>query len=347
MMMCLENGKGAAMDLSTNYMGLKLSSPIVPSASPLSRELDAIRRMEDLGAGAVVLWSVFEEQIEHEARELDHYLQYGADRWAESLTYFPQVDEFILGPQEYLDHIAAAKEAVDIPIIASLNGISDAGWTSYAREIEQAGADALELNVYYIPAVPQLTGEHVENVYLSILEVVKSAVSIPIAMKLSPFFSFPGNMMLRLDEAGADALVLFNRFYQPDLDLEELAVKPTLTLSSPFEMRLPLRWIAIMYGQLAASLGATTGIYTGLDVAKMVMAGADVAMLCSALMKHGMEHLAKVRDGLVQFMEEKGYESIDKMKGVLSQRRCDEPAAFERANYMKVLRSYGITATFE
>ncbi len=335
------------MDLSTTYMGLELTGPLVPSASPLSKSIDKIRQMEDAGASAVVLWSLFEEQIEHEARELDHYLRYGADRWAESLSYFPQVQEYHLGPEEYLDHIAKATEAVDIPIIASLNGISDAGWTSYARRIEEAGAAGLELNVYYIPALPQVSSEQVESVYLDVLQTVKASVSIPVAMKLSPFFSSPGNMMLRLDAAGADALVLFNRFYQPDLDIEELTVKPSLALSTEFEMRLPLRWIAIMYGQVASSLAATTGIYTAADAVKMIMAGADVTMMCSALLRHGVEHLSKVRDGLAEFMKRKGYESLSQMKGVLSQAKCAEPAAFERANYMKALNVYGPTATFE
>lgn len=335
------------MDLSTTYMGLELASPLVVSSGPMSRTIDTIRRMADSGAAAVVLWSLFEEQLRHDADELEHYLRYGADRWAESLTYFPEVSDFHLGPEEYLHHIAKAVEAVDIPIIASLNGVSPAGWTSYAREMQQAGAAALELNVYYIPALPELTAEHVESMYLDILKAVKSHVTIPVAMKLSPFFSSPGNMMLRLDQAGADALVLFNRFYQPDLDVEELSVKPSLTLSTPFEMRLPLRWIAIMYGQMGASLAATTGIYTAIDVVKMIMAGADATMMCSALLKHGPEHLAKVRTGLEEFMDRAGYESVAKMKGILSQKHCDEPAAFERANYMKVLNTYGLTATFE
>ena len=335
------------MDLSTTYMGLKLASPLVPSASPLSGSIDNIKRMEDCGASAVVLWSLFEEQIRHDARQLDHYLHYGADRWAESLSYFPRETDYTLGPEEYLAHIAKAKQAVSIPIIASLNGVSDAGWVSYASQMEQAGADALELNVYYIPALPDLPSAHVEKVYLSILQAVKSGVSIPVSVKLSPFFSSMGNMMLRLEEAGADALVLFNRFYQPDLDIENLAVKPSLTLSTSWEMRLPLRWIAIMFGKLRASLAATTGIYTGADAAKMILAGADVTMLCSALLKYGIEHIGKVRDGLIRYMESKEYASLGQMKGVLSQQNCPEPAAFERANYMKALTSFGQTATFE
>jgi len=333
--------------MTTNYMGMELASPLVCSSSPLSQEIGRIRRMEDSGASAVVLWSLFEEQISHDADELDHYLQYGSDRWAESLDYFPHAGEYRMGPEPYLDHISKAKQAVDIPIIASLNGVSKAGWTSYARQIAQAGADAIELNIYYIPALAKLEGAQVEQVYVAILKQIKSHVSIPVAVKLSPFFSSTGNMLSRLSGAGADALVLFNRFYQPDLDIVNLTVKPSLELSSSWELRLPLRWIAIMYGQLSASLAATTGIYTGRDVAKAILAGADAAMMCSALLQYGIEHLSRVRDELARYMEQKQYESISQMKGVLSQARCAEPAAFERANYMKALTSFGPTSTFE
>jgi len=335
------------MDLSTSYMGLALSSPLVPSASPLSRDVGTIRQMEDAGASAVVLWSLFEEQIEHEARELDYYLQYGADRFAESLTYFPQQEDYPLGPEEYLDHVSRAKQAVDLPVIASLNGISAGGWISYARQIQQAGADGIELNVYYIPTDPKLSAETVENVYLDVLKSVKANVSIPVAMKLSPYFSATANMMTKLDEAGADALVLFNRFYQPDIDIENLEVAPHLLLSTSTENRLPLRWVAILYGKVRASLAATTGIHTGEDAAKMILAGADVTMMCSALLKNGVGRLRDVRDALVQIMESKGYESVAQMKGVLSQKSCPEPAAFERANYMKTLNRFGPTATLE
>ena len=335
------------MDLSTTYMGLKLSNPLVVSASPLSEDIGRIRQMEDCGAAAVVLWSLFEEQIEHEARELDYYLQYGTERFAESLTYFPKPAEFKLGPEAYLDHVAEAKKAVDIPIIASLNGISTGGWISYARKIEQAGADALELNVYYIPTDPKLAGEQVEDVYVSILKTVKASVTIPVAMKLSPYFSSMAGMARRLDEAGADALVLFNRFYQPDIDIENLRVAPRLVLSSSDETRLPLRWIAILFGKVKASLAATSGIHTAEDAAKLIMAGADATMMCSALLKNGVEHLAKVRAELVGIMQSKEYESVSQMKGVLSQQRCAEPAAFERANYMKTLQSFGPLPTLE
>jgi len=335
------------MNLTTQYMGLELSCPLVPSASPLSRELGNVRAMEDAGAGAVVLWSLFEEQIQHDARELDFYLQYGADRFAESLTYFPQVDDFHLGPDEYLEHIAKAKKAVDIPIIASLNGLSTGGWTGYARKMQEAGADGLELNVYYIPTDPKITGTLVESVYLDVLRIVRETVDIPVAMKLSPYFSATANMAQRLVDAGADALVLFNRFYQPDVFVDELEVRPRLTLSTPDEGRLPLRWMALLHGRMDVSLAATTGIHTAEDAAKMILAGADVTMMCSALLTNGVEYLAIVRDELGQILERKGYESAEQARGVLSQKTCAEPAAFERANYMKTLQSFGRTATYE
>lgn len=335
------------MELEARYMGLALKSPLVVSASPLSKGIAAIRKMADAGAGAVVLWSLFEEQIRHDADELDFFLQYGTDRFAESLTYYPAEPEYILGPEKYLDHIKAAKDAVDIPIIASLNGVSAGGWTDYAARMAQAGADAIELNVYYIPTDPQQDAAQVEQVYFNALAAVKSGVNIPVAMKLSPFFSATANMAARLDQAGADALVLFNRFYQPDLDLEELEIVPRLALSTSFEMRLPLRWVAILFDKVKASLAAGSGVQTGQDVAKLIMAGADVVMTCSALLRNGIDYLSQMRDDLVRVMEHAGYDSVDQMRGVLSQARCPEPAAFERANYMKTLSSYGRTATFE
>ncbi len=335
------------MDLTTDYMGLPLTSPLVPSASPLSQKLSNIRQMEDCGAGAVVLWSVFEEQIAHDAAQLEHYLHYGADRWAESLTYFPAEKEYHLGPDAYLDHIARAKAAVDIPIIASLNGVSDKGWVSYAKQIAQAGADALELNIYYIPTDPQLQASDVENVYVSIVQAVKSQISIPLAVKVSPYFSATANMMSKLDKAGADGLVIFNRFYQADIDINDFEVIPNLMLSTQFESRLPMRWAAILYGKLSASLAVTSGIHTSKDVVKMILAGADVTMMCSALLKNGIDHLIKVRKGLVSYLETKEYESLDQMRGVMSQAHCPEPAAYERANYMKTLASFGPTTTLE
>jgi len=335
------------MDLSTTYMGMKLANPLVVSAGPMSMDLDSLRKMEDSGAAAVVLASLFEEQIQHEAMELDFYLQHGADRWAEATTYFPHQQDYKLGPEEYLDHVSAAKGAVAIPVIASLNGLSTGGWISYARKIEQAGADAIELNVYFIPTDPRLASHRVEEAYLAVLQAVKSAVSIPVAMKLSPFFSATASMAARLASAGVDALVLFNRFYQPDIDIDNLEVRPSLTLSSSLEMRLPLRWVAILHGKIRASLAGSGGIHTAQDVAKMILVGADVTMMCSALLKHGISHLATMRAGLVEIMAAKEYESVQQMKGILSLRNCPEPAAFERANYLKTLHSFGWTATRE
>ncbi len=335
------------MDLSTTYMGLKLTNPLIVSASPLSMDVETVRTLEDCGAAAVVLASLFEEQIEHEAAELEFYLQYGADRWAESLTYFPRKSDYKLGPEEYLEYIAALKKAVKIPIIASLNGISTGGWVSYARKVQDAGADGIELNVYFIPTDPRVGSARVEQVYLDVLGAVKSAVRLPVAMKLSPYFSATASMAARLDAAGVDALVLFNRFYQPDIDIDALTVLPRLELSTPFEGRLPLRWIAILYGKLKASLAATTGIHTAQDVVNMVMVGADATMMCSALLRHGAEYLGKVRAGVVEIMQAKGYETLAEMKGILSQKSCPEPAAFERANYMKTLQSFGWTPTRE
>ncbi len=335
------------MDLSTTYMGLSLASPLVPSASPLSMDLDNLRRMEDAGAGAVVLASLFEEQIAHDADELEHYLTYGTERFAESLTYFPQVDDFRTGAEEYLEYVAKAREAVDIPVIASLNGVSAKGWISYAAKIEQAGAHALELNVYYIPTRADLPSREVEGVYANVLGAVKASVSIPVAMKLSPFFSNLANLAACLDKNGADALVLFNRFYQPDIDPTALEVTLDVDLSTSAESRLPLRWIAILHGRVGASLAATTGVHTGADAAKMILAGADVTMLCSALLHHGPQHLATVAEGLKAVMEVRGYESVDQMKGVMSQTSCPEPSAYERGNYIKALTAYGPTATFE
>jgi len=328
------------VDLSTRYMGLKLKNPLVPSAGPLSADLGSIRRMEDAGAAAVVLHSLFEEQLTFEAAELDHHLARGTESFAEAMSYFPAAGEYRLGPEEYLEHIRKAKQAVDIPIIASLNGVTVGGWIECAKRMEQAGADGLELNVYYVAADPKISGREVEDRYLSILKTVKDAVKIPVAMKLSPYFSAMAWMAGRLDAAGADALVLFNRFYQPDIDLESLTVTPNLLLSSTYEMRLPLRWIAVLHGKVKASLAATTGIASATDVVKMVMAGADVAQMCSALLRNGIGELTEIRDDLCQWMEEHEYESIQQMKGSMSQKSAADPTAFERANYMKTLNSY-------
>jgi dihydroorotate dehydrogenase (fumarate) len=328
------------MDLTTTYLGLQLKNPLVPSASPLSGDIGTMRKMEDAGAAAIVLQSLFEEQIRHESRELDHYLQFGTESFAEAVTYFPQSDDYTLGPEEYLNHIRQAKEAIDIPIIASLNGVTVGGWIDYSRKMEQAGADALELNVYYIPTNMRMSGVEVESLYLDILKAVKAAVKIPVAMKLSPFFSSLGHFTYRLDEQGVDGLVLFNRFYQPDIDLERLEVVPNIILSTPQAMRLPLRWIAILYGKIKADLAATSGIHTHLDVLKMLMAGAKVTMLCSALLRNGVGHLGTVLNDLKIWMEEYEYESVSMMQGSMSQKNIADPSAFERANYMKALQGF-------
>ncbi len=330
------------MDLTTTYLGLTLKNPIVPSASPLSHTLDSMKRIEGAGAAAVVMYSLFEEQIRHEAAELDHYMQYGAESYAEATSYFPEADEYNLGPEEYIEHIHQAKEALGIPVIGSLNGISTGGWISYAKKIEEAGADALELNVYHIPTDPRKSAGDVEQLYIEILKAVKSSVSIPVAMKLSPFFSNMANMAYRLDEAGVDGLVLFNRFYQPDFDLEELEVTPNVILSTPQALRLPLRWIAILHGRVKAHLAATSGIHTAQDVLKMLMAGADVTMMCSALLKHGPSRISEVLQEVEKWMMDHEYLSIGQMKGSMSQKSVADPAAFERANYMKALGSYRV-----
>ncbi len=328
------------MDLSTRYMGLTLKNPLVPSASPLSSEVDNVRHMEDVGAAAVVLYSLFEEQIHHEAREIDHFLTTFNESYAEALSYFPEPEEFKnLHAEEYLEHIRKLKEAVSIPIIASLNGVSAGGWMKYARYIEEAGADAIELNIYYIPTDPRITSQEIEAMYVEDLKTVKSSVKIPVAIKLSPFFTAFANLAKRLDEAGADALVLFNRFYQPDIDLENLDVVPDLILSTSFEMRLPLRWIAILYGRLKASLAATTGIHTATDVIKMLMVGADVTMLASVLFQEGIDVISEILADMRRWMEEHEYASVSQMKGSMSYQNVAEPSAFERANYIKVLQS--------
>jgi dihydroorotate dehydrogenase (fumarate) len=328
------------MDLTTTYMGLNLKNPIVPSASPLSKQADKVKELEDCGAAAIVVYSLFEEQISHDANELEHYMSYGSESYAEALSYFPAVEEYNLGPDEYLRHIARLKEAVDIPVIGSLNGVSTGGWLRYAKLIEEAGADALELNVYYIPTNPDMEAKDVEDIYVKDLIEIKNNIRIPVAMKLSPFFSSMANMACKLDKAGADGLVLFNRFYQPDLDLDNLEVIPNLELSTRRSMRLPLRWIAILYGKVNASLAATSGIHTYEDALKMIMAGADVACMCSELLKNGPKRIEEVLGEIRGWMDEKEYDSIEQMKGSMSQKSVADPSAFERANYMKALNSY-------
>ena len=328
------------MDLTTTYLGMKLKNPLVPSSSPLMRSLDNLRWMEDAGASAVVLHSLFEEQITMESHTLNHYLTQGVESFPEALSYFPEASEYKTGPVEYLEHIQKAKTSLGIPVIASLNGVSTGGWVNYARQIQEAGADALELNVYYIPTDPNLTGSEVEQIYLDVLKDVKSAISIPVTMKLNPYFSALANTARRLADGGADGLVLFNRFYQPDLDLETLEVVPNLKLSTSTELRLPLRWIAILYGRVNADLALTTGVHTVSDVLKAVAAGADITMMASELLRNGINRLKVLSLGMEEWLIENEYESLSQLKGSLSQINCAEPAAFERANYMRVLSSY-------
>ena len=325
-------------DLSTTYLGLKLQSPLVVSASPLSRDVDGICRLEDAGASAVVLYSLFEEQLRQEEVDLEYHLAAGTESFAESLSYFPQASEFQTGPEGYLNHIRKAKSSVRIPIIASLNGSTLGGWTKFAAQIERAGADALECNIYYIPTDPEISAEDVEKTYVDILCAVKSAVRIPVAVKLSPFFSNMARMAHRLDEAHADGLVLFNRFYQPDIDLEELEIRPNVLLSGPQSLRLPMTWIGILYGKIKANLAATSGVHSAHDVIKLLMVGANVTMMCSSLMRHGVNHIRHVERELRDWMEEHEYESVVQMQGSMSQLKCPDPSAFERAQYMRAVK---------
>jgi len=328
------------MDLSTNYLGLELANPLVAGASPLSREVGTVRELEDAGIAAVVLYSIFEEQIEHDAAIHDHYLEFGADSFAEALSYVPQQVSFPRGPDEYLEHIAALKRAVKVPIIASLNGTSRGGWIEHAKRIEQAGADALELNLYYVAADADVSAKDVEDRYVEIVREVKRGVGIPVAVKLGAAFSAFANFARQIDHAGADGLVLFNRFYQPDIDLENLEVIPDLRLSAPHEMRLPLRWIAILDPLVDCSLAATTGIYTSFDVLKMMLVGADATMLVATLLRNGIGAVKFILDGMREWMEDHGYSSIQQLQGSMNQLTCPNPVAFERGNYMRELHAY-------
>jgi len=328
------------MNLTTNYLGMILKNPIVASSSPLSHTVDSIRRLEDAGAAAVVMYSLFEEQIGFDSYYIDYHLTQGIDSYAESISYFPDMQSYNVGPDEYMNLIRRAKEAVDIPIIGSLNGASVGGWTDYATLIEEAGTDALELNIYYLPTNPEVTGIEIETLYLDILSAVRQAVTIPVAVKLSPFFSSIANMASRLVDHGADGLVLFNRFYQPDFDLENLEVAPHLVLSNSNELRLPLRWVAILYGRLSVDFAITSGIHTSHDVIKGLMAGANVTMMASELLQNGVRRIGQVLNELATWLNEHEYESVIQMIGAMSQKHCAEPAAFERANYMKMLQSY-------
>ncbi len=328
------------MDLSTSYLGLRLKNPLVPSASPLSERVDTIKRLEDAGAAAVVMHSLFEEQLTEESNLLDHYLDVGSESFSEALTYFPEAESYHVGPGTYLNHIREAKASVDIPIIGSLNGSSTGGWIRYAKEIEEAGADALELNIYYIPTNPGQTGAEVEQRYLDVVRIVKENISIPLAVKLSPHFSALANMAHQLAGAGADGLVLFNRFYQPDFDLDNLDVVPHLMLSTPFELRLPMRWVAILYKRVPVDFAITSGVQSYEDVLKGLMAGANVVMVASELLRKGVGRVGEMLDAMTRWMEENEYTSVSQMQGSMSQQHVTEPSAFERANYMKVLQSW-------
>jgi len=333
---------GLMIDLTTHYLGKTLCSPLVCSSSPLCEDVGELRRMEDAGAGAVVLHSLFEEQIRREGLDLDQFLQQNTDSYAEAVSYFPEMNSYNLGPEGYLEHLRRAKEALSIPVIASLNGSTPGGWTEYARLIEQAGADALELNVYYLPADPWRNAAGIEQQYVDLVRTVKSCIHIPIAVKLSPFFTAPAEFAQQLTAAGADALVLFNRFYQPDFDLEALEVQPSLRLSDPSELLLRLHWTAILFGVVEADLAITGGVHSGTDALKAMMAGARVAMLTSALLRHGIDHLTIVRADMIRWMEEHGYTTVRQMQGSMSLRHVPDPGAYQRANYMKVLRSYAL-----
>ena len=327
-------------DLTTTYLGLKLKHPIIASASPMTQSLDGVRRLEDAGVAAIVMHSLFEEQLLQDAAELHFATIQGTESFAEALSYFPEPDRYLLGPEEYLKLIWKAKQMIGVPIIASLNGCTPGGWVEYARKMEDAGADALELNVYYLATDPNLPSEQVEQNYIDVLRAVKSQAHIPVALKLSPYFSNLTYMARRLDEAGADALVLFNRFYQPDLDIDNLEVWPHVELSTSTEIRLALRWVAILYGNLHCNLAATTGVHTAKDVFKMMMAGADAVQMLSAIYQHGLGHVHNVVEDMVRWMEIHEYESVLQMKGSMSQMSVMDPGAYERANYMKTLQSF-------
>jgi dihydroorotate dehydrogenase (fumarate) len=327
------------MDLTTRYMGLTLRNPLVASASPLSQTVDGVRRLADAGVGAVVLYSLFEEQLRREAARDEQLVDAGSESFAESLSYFPAAAEADPGPRRYLSLLEQAVSAVDIPVIGSLNGVTPSGWTDYARAIQDAGAAAIELNIYYLPGDPRVSGRDVEQLHLDILTHVKQAVSLPVAVKLSPYFSSTGEMALRLDDAEADALVLFNRFLQPDIDPEMLAIVPHVGLSSPTEGRLPCTWIALLHGRVQASLAATTGVETWADAAKYLLAGADVVMTASALLRHGVGHAAVLLDGLSDWMTRKGFATVDELRGLLAVPQGMNETAFERAGYVGALRA--------
>jgi dihydroorotate dehydrogenase (fumarate) len=330
------------IDLSTTYLGLKLRNPLVASSSPMCGDVGNVRRMEDSGAAAIVLQSLFEEQIESESDELDRDIDRASEVGAESVSHFPELGHRVMGPETYLSHIVKCKQAVKIPVIASLNGTSPGGWLSYAKQMEQAGADALELNIYHIPVSADVTGEQVEQQYIELVKAVKAAVHIPVAVKLGPYFSSMANMARKLDATGVDGMVLFNRFYQPDYDLEALEVVPNLILSNSHELLLRLHWVAVLYGSVKADMALTGGVHCATDVVKSMMAGAKVAMMTSALLKRGISYLDTIATELLVWMGEHEYDSIKQMQGSMSRNAVPQPQAFERANYLKVLSSYAM-----
>ncbi|HBL15807.1 MAG TPA: dihydroorotate dehydrogenase-like protein [Elusimicrobia bacterium] len=325
------------MDLSTTFLGKKLRTPLIPSASPLSEELDSLKRMEDAGASAVVLQSVFEEQIVSDVDQMYADLERGSESFGEALTYFPRLRSVPMDPDAYLEHIRKAKAALKIPVFGSINGFSPGGWTRYARLVQEAGADGLELNTYFIPTELDVPGSEVEQRYLETVEAVLAAVTIPVSVKLSPFFSNLANFAARLDAAGVAGLALFNRFYQPDIDLETLEVRPHITLSRSDTLRLPLRWVAILHGRVRAPLGITGGVHAGPDALKAVLAGADAVFLCSTLLKHGIPRITEIESSMVEWLENKGYKSLAQVRGMLSQAKVRDRSAYERALYIETL----------
>lgn len=328
------------VDLTTTYLGLKLKNPLVASSSPLSQKIDTLQQLEEAGVSAVVLYSLFEEQITQESLKLHQDLMRGTESYAEALTYLPDYGQYSIGPEKYLEHIQKVKNAINIPVIGSLNGVTTGGWIEYAQKIEQAGADALELNLYYLATDPDMTSSTLEDNYINLVKDIRQQIKIPIAIKLSPFFTALPNFARRLEQAGANGLVLFNRFYQPDFDLENLEVVPNLVLSNSHEVRLPLRWIAILYGKVKVDFALTSGVHTAEDMLKAVMAGASVTTIASTLLQNGIKSAKDILSNSLTWLEEHEYESIDQMRGSMSQQAVGDPATFERANYMRVLSSY-------